>query len=122
MRDTNAKVNDHTTVLKKYTYVFSTALRRCPAKSEGLVHYPSTQAPVSGSDAVTTQCADNAHVSRGSSLSSVVCMSNGSWSGRIPQCDCDNGYYEINTEHGRTICSGLFNSFKPSICSFCTVT
>ena len=51
-----------------------------------------------------------------------MCRSDGTWSGRIPQCDCNNRYYKINTERGRTICSGLFNSFKPSICSFCTVT
>ena len=29
----------------------------CEAKSEGLVCYPATQAPVSGSVIVTTQCA-----------------------------------------------------------------
>ena len=33
----------------------------CEAKSEGLVRYPTTLAPVSGSVTVTTQCADNAN-------------------------------------------------------------
>ena len=37
-------------------------LLSCEAKSEGLVHYPTTLAPVSGSVTVTTECADNAHI------------------------------------------------------------
>ena len=67
----------------------------CVAKSEGLVRYPTTLAPVSGSVTVTTQCADNAHGV--SSSPSVLCTSSGSWSGAIPQCQCNTGY------HSRTV-------------------
>ena len=35
------------------------------AQTVGLVRYPTTQAPASGSLTVTTQCADNAHVRTG---------------------------------------------------------
>ena len=36
----------------------------CEAKSEGLVRYPTTLAPVSGSVNVATECTDNAHTTR----------------------------------------------------------
>ena len=75
----------------------------CPAKSEGLVRYPTTLSPVSGSVSVTTQCADNAH--RTSSSLSVSCTSSGSWSGTTPQCQCDIGYSAV-TVGGRQICKG----------------
>ncbi|CAI8042608.1 Ephrin type-A receptor 5 [Geodia barretti] len=52
----------------------------CPAQSVGLVRYPATLASTSGPVTVTTQCADNAHVRTGSSLS-VRCSSTGSWTG-----------------------------------------
>ena len=68
----------------------------------GLVHYPTTSAPASGSVTVTTQCADNAHII---STSNVTCTSNGSWSGHIPQCECDSNYYEAKVD-GRQICLG----------------
>ncbi|CAI8021101.1 hypothetical protein GBAR_LOCUS12555, partial [Geodia barretti] len=74
----------------------------CPARNIGLVRYPTTLAPASGSVAVTTQCADNAHVRTGFSLS-VRCTSSGSWSGTTPQCECDTGYRAI-TVSGRQIC------------------
>ena len=67
----------------------------------GLVHYPTTTAPASGSVTVTTQCADNAH--RTSSSLSVSCTSSGSWSGTTPQCQCDTGYSAV-TVGGRQIC------------------
>ena len=41
----------------------------CEAKSEGLVHYPTTLAQTTGSVTVSVQCADNAHIRSGSSLS-----------------------------------------------------
>ena len=69
----------------------------------GLVHYPTTIAPASGSVTVTTQCADNAH--RTSSSLSVSCTSSGSWSGTTPQCQCDTGYRAV-TVSGRQICKG----------------
>ena len=48
------------------------AIPSCPSKIEGLVHYPTTLAPVSGSRVVETECADNAH-SVNSSLN-VTCV------------------------------------------------
>ena len=73
----------------------------CRAISEGLVRYPTTLAPMNGSETVTALCADNAHIRSGSSLN-VTCASNGSWSGLIPQCECDSGYHAVGQ-----ICQGL---------------
>ena len=70
----------------------------------GLVHYPTTLAPVSGSVDITTQCADNAH--RTSSSMSVICTSSGVWSGQEPLCECHEGYHEITNEDGRLFCQG----------------
>ena len=69
----------------------------CPAKSEGLVHYPTTLAPVSRSVTVTAQCADNAH--QLSSTLSVFCTASSSWSGPIPQCHCNDGYRSLQNGH-----------------------
>ena len=84
--------------------VTTTAIPSCPAKAVGLVHYPTKQAPERRSVTVTTQCADNAHIRAGSSLN-VQCTSSGSWSGTIPQCDCNTGYRSA-TENGREFCEG----------------
>ena len=70
----------------------------------GLVHYPTTTAPVSGSVTVTTQCADNADIFNSTSLN-VTCTSSGSWSGETPQCQCDEGY-QSNNISGTQICEG----------------
>ena len=67
----------------------------------GLVHYPATLAPNSGSQTVTTQCADNA--SPTTSLS-VTCRSDGRWSGS-PQCQCNSGYRAVNVNE-RQLCQG----------------
>ena len=82
-------------------YHFFVASPDCHAKTEGLVRYPTTLAPDTGSVNVTTQCADNAH--RTSSSLSVSCTSSGSWSGTIPQCQCDTGYRAVAV-NGRQIC------------------
>ena len=54
----------------------------CEAKSEGLVRYPTTLAPVSGSVTVTTQCADNANTTDSNTLK-VTCDLHGNWSGVV---------------------------------------
>ena len=78
----------------------------CEAKSEGLVNYPTTLAPVSGSVTVTAQCADN-----------VTCNSNGGWSVQVSQCVCDKGYHET-TLNGTHSCQGEGNILLVSSCSF----
>ena len=76
----------------------------CPARAEGLVRYPATLAPVSGTQSVTTQCVENAH--RTSSSLSVTCSSTGSWGNQTPRCQCDTGYEEITDQSGNRICQG----------------
>ena len=66
----------------------------CEAKSEGLVSYPTSLAPVSGSVTVTTQCVDNAQTTDSSTLK-VTCDSHGNWSGVVPNCYCTEGYHEV---------------------------
>ena len=68
----------------------------------GLVRYPATLTPNSGSMTVTAQCADNSH--RVSSSLSVTCSSTGSWSGS-PQCQCNSGYMTATID-GRQVCLG----------------
>ena len=76
----------------------------CPAQRVGLVLYSATLAPATGSVTATAQCADNAHLQAGSSLT-VTCSSTGSWSGQTPVCECDTGY-EAATVSGVQICQG----------------
>ena len=85
-----------------FMYIEHAAL--CEAQTAGLVRYPTTLAPASGTVSVTTQCADNAH--RTSSSLSVTCSSSGNWGGQIPQCQCDSGY-QTATVNGRQICQGI---------------
>ena len=73
--------------------VFISVLPACKARVIGLVHYPATTAPASGSVTVNTQCADNAH--RTSSNLNVSCTSSGNWSGTTPHCQCDTGYCAV---------------------------
>ena len=82
--------------------MFSTSFLYHVARNVGLVRYPTTLAPASGSVAVTTQCADNAHIRNGSSLS-VRCTSSGNWSDTTPVCECDTGYRAVSIS-GRQIC------------------
>ena len=76
----------------------------CPAKNEGLVRYPTALSTVRGSYTLTAECADNAHVRSGSILN-VVCTSSGTWSGTIPQCECDEAYRRV-TVNRKQICVG----------------
>ena len=77
----------------------------CEARIIGLVRYPTILAPASGTQFVTTQCADNAH--RTSSSLIVTCSSTGIWGGQTPQCQCNSGY-QTATENGRQICHGRY--------------
>ena len=88
----------------------------CEGKTVGLVHYPTTIAPVNASVSVTARCADNAH--KTSSSLGVNCTSSGSWSGSTPQCQCDTGYHAV-TISGRQICQtegNLFSAFLQKLC------
>ena len=84
--------------------VLYTAVPSCLSKTVDLVHYPNTLAPssVSISKTVAVQCADNAHVRTGSSLS-VRCNYNGNWFTDVPHCDCDDGYRPIS-EDNKMLC------------------
>ena len=69
--------------------------RVCAGRSVGLVCYPTTLAPVSGTVTVDAHCADNAHLRSGSSLS-IMCVYCGSWFGLIPACECNAGYRPVS--------------------------
>ena len=69
----------------------------------GLVRYPATPAPVTGTENVITQCTENAH-STSPSLT-VTCTSSGAWTVQTPVCECDAGYVSTNV-NGIEICQG----------------
>ena len=79
----------------------------CPGSDRlpptSLLRRPTTPTPVSGSVAVTPNCAENAHFSTGAH-DGLVCSSDGTWL-EISQinCECNKGYKE--TENGTT-CEG----------------
>ena len=75
--------------LRVYHYI-------CPSRQEGLVLYPETPAPESGSVNVNFSCVDNAHISEIES-DTVSCYHNGTWSTDIPVCECNVGYENIGT-------------------------
>ena len=85
-------------------YITAAPPTLCEARTEGLVRYPTTLAPTTGSVTVTAQCADNAIISRGFSLS-CTCTSSGDWAGPTPQCECDTGYHAVSV-NGKQICKG----------------
>ena len=74
----------------------------CEAQSVGLVRYPKTLAPNSGSTTVIAECVDNAR--RVSSSLSVTCSSTGSWSGSS-RCQCNSGYQTATIDE-KQICQG----------------
>ena len=93
-----------TRVYQSHVHLFGvTDVILCEAKTEGLVHYPTTLAPVSGSVTVTVQCADNAHSTIGTN---ITCMSDGSWSGTV-HCQCNDGYILVEVSHSKKICQGI---------------
>ena len=71
----------------------------CPAQTVGLVLYPATLAPATGSVTVTTQCADNAY---NTTSLLVSCDSSGNWSD-VPKCECDDKN-ELIFDNGRQTC------------------
>ena len=74
----------------------------CEAQSVGLVRYPATLAPTSGSQSIMTQCATTLN---------VTCNSDGSWSGS-PQHQCEERYQTV-TVNERQICQGKFSPAIP---------
>ena len=83
----------------------------CPSRQVGLVLYPETPAPVSGSVNVQFNCADNAYIPESES-DTVTCYHNGTWSTDIPVCECNIGY-----ENSGTNCGGKSkNSNAQSFC------
>ena len=76
--------------LRVYHYI-------CPSRQEGLVLYPETPAPVSGSVNVQFTCVDNAE----SESDTVTCNHDGTWSTEVPVCECNVGYENMGTN-----CSG----------------
>ena len=87
----------------------------CRAKSEGLVRYPTTLAPVSGAVTVTTQCADNAH-GLSSSLN-VLCTSSGSWSGELLSVSVTLGIARKLSVEDRFV-----KVSRQTVCSLCNLT
>ena len=57
----------------------------CPSRQVGLVLYPETPAPASGSVNVYFTCVDNASIPESES-DTVICNHNGMWSTHIPVC------------------------------------
>ncbi|CAI8024187.1 hypothetical protein GBAR_LOCUS14067, partial [Geodia barretti] len=96
-------------VNRKGEGIICEAIPSCQAKIEGLVRYPNTLAPKIGSDTVIAECADNAQ--RTSTSLNVTCLSNGEWSGVIPQCECDLEYYRA-TISDKQICLAI----PPTLC------
>ena len=86
---------------------------QCPAQAVGLVRYPATQAPVSGTVSVQTQCVDNA-ISRNST---VTCDSDGQWGPESPSCVCEAGH-EKQTEGGMQVCKGELVFYTATLCLY----
>ena len=67
----------------------------------GLVKYPVTGAPQTGTINVVTECVPNAEQTSASLM--VTCDSNGSWGNENPQCQCREGTVMVNDE-----CTGRY--------------
>ena len=72
----------------------------CLSRQVGLVLYPETPAPVSGSVNVQFTCVDNAYIPETES-DTVTCYYNETWSTEVPVCECNVGYENMGTN-----CSG----------------
>ena len=78
--------------LRVYRYI-------CPSRQVGLVLYPETPAPVSGSVNVQFTCVDNAYIPESES-DTVTCCHNGTWSTEVPVCEYNVGYENMGTDCG----------------------
>jgi hypothetical protein len=65
----------------------------CPEQTVGLVYYPATGAPESGTINVVTECVKNAEQT--SNSMTVTCDSTGSWGNENPQCQCREGTMSV---------------------------
>ena len=77
---------------------------KCRAQAVGLVRYPVTQAPASGTVSVTIQCVPNAQ--RSSSSLIVSCGSDGYWGSEHPTCECNLGYQSATNGDDNQVCNG----------------
>ena len=66
----------------------------CKSMQIGLVSYPETPAPVSGSTVINITCVDYANIS---GSPEVTCGSDGLWGPENPRCECSEGH-EPNSE------------------------
>ena len=78
-------------------------LRVCPAVMAGLVRYPATHAPVSGSVSVLGLCTENARHSESSRPDSLRCSFEGQWFNDQTRCECNEGYFRDGD-----VCRGRF--------------
>ena len=85
----------------------------CRERVLGLVNYPTTHAPASGSSNVVGigQCSEHSSVDQsGATETDVVCGSEGVWADS-PDCVCDPGYFRSVDSGGLASCQGLYCSF-----------
>ena len=83
----------------------------CAPFQDGLIIYPDSPAPVTGSAPVAVSCVSNGAVS--SQSPHAQCGSNGQWVSQTPTCGCSPGY-EINLIT-RDKCDSEFNCVYTSI-------
>ena len=76
----------------------------CQSYQVGIVLYPETPAPVSGSVNVQFTCVDNAYIPESES-DTVTCNHDGTWSTDFPVCECNLGYVDM-TEYKVPECVG----------------
>ena len=73
----------------------------CKSMQIGLVLYPETPAPVSGSSNIDITCVPNADIF---GSPQVTCDSDGEWGPQNPRCECRGGYEDTRREcRGKTI-------------------
>ena len=75
----------------------------CPATESGLVRYPATLRPVSGSVGAVGACTEDAHHTELSRPGLLRCRWRGGWSNDQTVCECDQGYYQENNS-----CTGSY--------------